>query len=287
MSVVDGEARPGADVLMLVHRRAHYLALSLPRLLDSLGPRDRLWVWQNGQDPDVRRVVETHRAHDRFHALHENADNAGLTGPTNWFWEHSSAELVGKVDDDCLVDLDWVDRLGRAHVDIPGLGVVGAWRFLDEDFVPRLARRKIRSFEGGHRILLNLWVQGSSYLMKRECVETVGPLTASLSFPHYCISVAERGWDNGWLYPFVREQHLDDPRFRDSAMATDTDLAANLPLSARLEGVRTLPQWEREMRLAARRVQAAPYDVAAFRGWRRRARNLRHRGRRLVRRLTR
>src|SRR5690606_28589268 len=39
-----------ADILMITYRSAGYLHLSLPRLLETLGERDRVWLWHNGDD---------------------------------------------------------------------------------------------------------------------------------------------------------------------------------------------------------------------------------------------
>src|SRR5690606_32174319 len=107
-----------------------------------------------------------------------------------------------------------------AHADEPRFGVIGCWRFPDEDFFPELAQRKIQTFAGGHQLMVNMWVEGSGYLMKRACVEKLGLLYGERGFSDYCIRVGRSGWVNGWMYPFLYQEHMDDPRAEHSALRT-------------------------------------------------------------------
>lgn len=275
--------RARVDVLMITHRRPEYTRLVLPRLLEATGDHVRVWLWHNGEHAPTLEVARRYADHPRIARFHHSPENLGLRAPTNWLWEGSKAPYLSKVDDDCLVDHAWTDPLLDAHGHNPAFGVLGAWRFLDEDFRPRLANRKIRTFDGGHRLLLNLWVQGSSYVMKREVVDRIGLLREDDTFPRYCRRAAEAGFVNGWLYPFVREQHLDDPRLVQSALRDVASLQANLPLSAKVEGIRTVAQWEREMRVSALRVQRASLNPARHHGMWGKAITARKRLRRLAR----
>lgn len=269
------------DVLMITHRRADYLRLTLPRLLESCGDDMRVWLWHNGNDSETLGVAREYASDPRVHKFHHSPENSALTAPTNWLWENSYAPLVGKVDDDCLVDLNWAQVLSEAHRSYDRFGVLGTWRFYPEDFVPELANRKIATFPGGHKVLQNFWVQGSGYLMKRTCVEQKGLLEPGQSFTDYCIAVALAGYVNGWIYPFVREEHFDDPRSPYSELRSDQDLLEKAPLSIKRNGVTTLDEWEAQMKRSAWRVQAASIDSRYYRGWRRHLR----RGRRRVARV--
>lgn len=258
----------GVDVLMITYDRPHYVRHSLRRLLDSGGDDLRVWVWHNGQDVATLEAVASLRSHPRMAEFHHSEENQGLTAPTNWLWHHAPGDLLGKVDDDCLVTPGWVDILRRAHEDHEPFGVLGSWRFLDEDFRARLARRKIARFPGGHRVLRNPWVQGSGYLMKRRCVEEHGVLADGQSFTDYCIRLALSGDVNGWYYPFIREEHMDDPRSPWTGLHSDADLQRRLPLSAQQSGVTSLAEWEHQLRRSARTLQAVSFDPRAHRGWR-------------------
>lgn len=256
------------DVLMITYDRADYARQSLSQLLASCDEDARVWIWHNGEDAATLEVARELSRHPRVAAFHHSERNQRLTAPTNWLWENATGDLLGKVDDDCLVTPGWLDVLRRAHTDVGDFGVVGSWRFLEEDFVPRLANRKIATFEGGHQLLRNPWVQGSGYLMKARCVQEHGLLTEGQSFTDYCLGLALRGYVNGWYYPFVREDHMDDPRSPRTGLRSDADLRRRLPLSAQQSGATTLAAWERQLRRSARTLQAVSPDPRAHRGWR-------------------
>ncbi|MEH1013933.1 glycosyltransferase [Micromonospora sp. CPCC 206060] len=256
------------DILMITYNRPEYVRLSLPRLLDVCPTDARVWVWHNGTDRATLEAVGQVRDHPRLHRFHHSPTNAGLREPTNWLWAEASGEYLSKVDDDCLEDPAWLPTLRRAHTDVADFGVIAAWRFPDCDVDPELMAPKLADFPGGHRLLRNHWVQGSGYLVKREVIRQVGPIAADESFTTWCLRAARLGWVNGWYHPFIREDHMDDPRSPHTIYRTDADLAARLPLSARSTGVRTVEEWTEHMRHSARLVQAASLDLRHYQGWR-------------------
>ena len=270
------------DILMITHNRPDYTALSLERLLETWDDTMRVWIWHNGDHEETLAVVESFLSHSRVHRFHHSAENVRLNIPTNWFWEGADGELLGKVDDDCLLEDCWTQILRSAHESYDGFGVLGSWRFLEEDFFPELANRKIREFPGDHRILENFWVQGSGYLMKRRCVDEQGLLLAGQSFTGYCIDLALKGYTNGWYYPFIREEHLDDPRSPRSAIKDDESFQARMPLSAARTGARTIEEWQDQIKAEARSVQVASVVPSHWKGWRRQLRRVRQRLQRLT-----
>jgi GT2 family glycosyltransferase len=270
------------DVLMITYNRPDYTRLSLSRLLDSCPADARVWVWQNGSDQETMAVVAELRTHPRFFRFHHSPENRRLREPTNWLWENANGGYVSKVDDDCLVPENWIEHLRRAHQDVPTLGVIGCWRFQEEDFSPDLAAWKIRTFPGGHSVLVNVWIEGSGYLMKRACIETKGVLRAKKSFTHYCVDLALAGWVNGWIYPFLRQEHMDDPRAPHTGLRKDSDLVARMPLTAANNGIVTLNEWTDLIRRDALVVQKARIDAPYWRWWRVKLRGLRTRAWRLL-----
>lgn len=269
------------DVLMVTYRRPTYTRRALGRLLEA-DDAVRVWLWHNGDHAETLEVVRALASHPRVHRFHHSPENQRLRVPTNWLWEHSDADFVAKVDDDCLVAEGWTRPLVAAHEDWPGFGVLAGWRFQDEDFDPELAAPKIATFPGGHRVLQNLWVQGSSYVLPTRHVRRFGPLAPGQSFTQYCKQLAVAGLVNGWILPFVREDHMDDPRSPNTELRTDDDLRRHLPLSARENGVRTLADWEASIRRSAYIAQSAPLDPRRYRGWRKRLHNGSRRIQRLV-----
>ncbi len=270
------------DILMITWNRPRYTRLALEGLLDSCGPGMRVWVWHNGEDAATLEVVRELSRHPRFHRLQLSRENKRLREPTNWFWSQAEAPFLSKVDDDCLLPKGWAEALLAAHESHPEIGINGCWRFYDEDFVPQLAARKIRDLGGGDRMLLNCWVQGSGYVMKRAVLERLGGLGPAESFTDYCVRAALAGWVNGWLYPFIHEEHMDDPRSPLSELRSEEDFLRHRPLSAVRDDVRTLAEWQRRIRYMARSVQAAPADPRQYVGWRRRLRRVTSRVGRLV-----
>lgn len=271
-----------ADIVMITYRSAGYLHLSLPRLLDSLGDEDRVWLWHNGDDEATLEALRPYRTDERVARFHHSRDNVKLRQPTNWLWQESTARFVSKVDDDCLIDPGWLQTFTDYHRDIPDLGIIGSWRHPAEDFLPAEAARKTETFPGGHRIMRNPWVQGSGYLMHREQAVALGGLGPSESFTGFCIRLARTGAINGFAYPFVPEDHMDDPRSPHTLIRTDEDLAERLPLSAQANGVTSVSQWTAQLVQSAHLLQRSPVDPRYYSGWRAKLRNARRRVRKAL-----
>ena len=257
------------DILMITHKRPDYTARSLRRLLDTCDESMRVWIWHNGTDPVTVDTVKEFLDHPRVYRFHQSSENVLLREPTNWFWQNSTGAYLAKVDDDCLMPLEWASVLRSAHSANPKFGVIGCWHFPEEDFLPDVARKKIRAFDDGHELMMNCWVGGSGYLMKRACVAAAGLLKRNQSFTNYCIKLAIRGWINGWYYPFLYQDHLDDPRSPHSLLRTDEDMHHWAPLSAINNGVRTVAEWQAQLRRSARLLQWASADPLHYSGWRR------------------
>lgn len=257
------------DVLVITYNRPIYTRMALERLLETADASTRVWIWHNGEHPETLGVVRELAEHPRVHRLHHSRENVRLREPTNWLLAEARGAFLSKVDDDCLVPRGWLDTLRAAHQAEPRLGVVGCWRFLESDFVPELASRKIQPIGGGHALLRHPWVEGSGFLMKRRCVEEAGPLGPTESFTGYCLRLARAGWMNGWYHPFLWQEHLDDPRAPHSLLRTDEDFRRHRPLSATTFGAGSLAEWDARLRRSARLLQEQPWQVKYYVGWRR------------------
>lgn len=270
------------DILMITYNSPEYVALSLPRLLESCDENARVWLWHNGDHEETLEAVRGLADDPRVHRLHHSRENVKLREPTNWLWESADGQFVSKVDDDCIVARDWLQRLRAPYGTSDDLGILGSWRYPDEDFFPDLAAAKLADLPGGHRILRNHWVQGSGYLLPRRMVERQGLLAEGQSFTQYCIRLARRGAVSGWYFPFVREDHMDDPRSPNTIFVDDESFRRRMPLSAQALGVSRLSDWEEQMRQSARVAQTAPLDLAEYGVWRSRRRAVSRRVQRLV-----
>jgi len=253
---------------MITYNRPQYTRLSLKALLDSCDETMRVWVWQNGNDRETIDVVNSFREHRCFFKYHHSPENKRLNEPTNWLWENAEGQFLSKVDDDCLVSPDWAHKLRMAHFDEPRFGVIGCWRYFPEDFVSEAAQKKIIGFDHGHKLMQNCWIEGSGYLMKRQCVNQLGVLKPGWNFTTYCIRLAVKGWVNGWYYPFIFQEHMDDPRSQYTQLRTDKDLEKGIPLTAKNFGVATVEQWLAFLKNDAAVLQKAHLDPKKYIGWR-------------------
>ena len=251
---------------MITYNRPSYTKLSLTRLLESCDETMRVWLWHNGSDIQTLKVVLPLAQHPRVHRFYHSPENKKLRDPTNWLWSNATGDFLAKVDDDCLVPQNWAVTLRQAHLDVPDFGVIGCWGYTKEDFLPEIANRKIQSFNGRHRLMRSCWLGGSGYLMKRKCLNTKGLLAPGQSFTDYCIRLASAGWINGWYYPFIYQEHMDDPRSPNSCLKTDEDFQRAIPLSARANGVTTLKAWQDQLSRSARLLQQASYDPRQYLG---------------------
>lgn len=243
-------SRGFCDVLMIAHNRPEYLALALPALLKSGDATLRVWVWQNGENESVTKVIDRYTNHPRMYKLHRSPQNEGLRAPTNWLWSESDSTYVGKVDDDTLVSHGWLDDLRSAHERVPRFGVLGCWVHPASDYDAKIAKKKISRYQGVN-ILENPWMAGSAYIMKRGCVHERGLLTSADTFPHYCIGLAWAGWIHGWLLPLILAEHMDDPRSTKCILKTQEDFERFMPLTAVKNNVKTLEEWKALNRISA------------------------------------
>ncbi|MFR9805651.1 glycosyltransferase family 2 protein [Pseudonocardia sp. RS010] len=276
------EPDDSVDILMITHQRPEYVALSLPRLLETVDARTHVWLWHNGSDEATLKVVKDYVNHPQVSEFFWSKENVGIRAPTNWMWARSQATYISKVDDDCLVSPGWIEHFRSMHRGNALLGVVGSWRFYDEDFNPLTAMSKVRKTASGNRIMLNHWVQGSGYLAKRSLTDQIGLIREGESFPDWCIRAAQAGYFNGWAFPFLHEEHMDDPRSPWTLYRDDAIFQQLLPLSAKQTGVTTVNEWTGQMQRSASVVQSATLDHRSYRGWRLRVSRLRRRLMRLL-----
>ena len=260
---------------MITYNRPEYTRLSLDCLIASATQDTRIWLWHNGSDEETLSIVKDRVDHPNVHRFHHSEENVKLRDPTNWILEEGDSEYVSKVDDGCIVPDRWIEILTKAHEDEPSFGVLGCWRFPDEDFDESLANKKIREFNGGHKIMCHPWVEGSGFLLKRECVDSVGRLRDEESgISDYMIRIAFKGWKNGWYYPFLYQEHMDDPRAPHTLLKSDADFERYAPLSAWRSGARTVEKWEQQLRDSALELQRLPANPSFYYPWRRSLRRL-------------
>lgn len=270
------------DILMITYNRPDYTRLSLKKLLDTCSANMKVWLWHNGQDQVTLDVVESFKHHPKVFKYHHSLENVKLREPTNWFWENSTADYLSKVDDDCIVPDGWAETLLKAHEDNPNFGVIGCWHFLEEDFNYTIAKKKIFEFNNNHQLMRNCWLGGSGYLMKRECFTQNGILKNNEGFSSYCIRLASKGYINGWYYPFLYQDHMDDPRSPNTCLKIDADIEKWMPLSAKNNGVDSIREWLAQLKRSAQLLQIVSFEVREHTGIRKKIKNLKIKLKKLV-----
>jgi len=240
---------------MITFNRAEYTEKSICRLLESATENTKIVIWDNNSNPETKNIVKKYEKHSKIENVIYNDNNDKLWKPTNWFFSTSGEyDLIGKVDDDCLVPKEWIKILRKFHEKLPELGLIGCWRFLPEDFNKEVAENKIQKF-GKHRIMRNCWIEGSGYLMKRAVVSKIGYLRKNESFTDYCIRAAAKGFINGWYYPFLYQEHMDDPRTENTGIKSDEDFQRLIPLSAKTFNIQTKDEWIQRLKKSAKMLQ--------------------------------
>ena len=69
----------------------------------------------------MREATVTHRMDPRIEEVVLSKDNIGQTAALNRVWRDNKADLLGKLDNDCLMTAGWTRILSRAHEDIADL----------------------------------------------------------------------------------------------------------------------------------------------------------------------
>jgi glycosyltransferase involved in cell wall biosynthesis len=260
------------DLVFITCNRLEYTKLALASVLADPTEDFSLTIWDNGSTDGTAEYLRDEVSDARIADIVLSKNNVGQITAVNEVWGKSRADLVGKLDNDCLVTAGWTRVLGRAHADIERLGVVACWHFFPEDFDYELARHKIQRF-GEHRILRHPWTGGAGLLVKTETYRRLGPIGKNAT-TSYWIHMAAAGYINGFYYPLVYQEHMDDPRSRHTLLRDAESLEKYLPVSARNFGVRTVEQWVDFLKKDARRLQRSSGNARSYMGWRRKFKQL-------------
>lgn len=196
-------------LLLLTYNRLHYTKKCLPRLFQDKSEDFQLTIWDNGSTDGTQKFLKKIKD-PRILEKVFSKKNMGQNYVTNKVWSESSADLVGKVDNDCLVTPGWTRIISKAHQDIPKLGAVGCWHFPPKDFDYKRAKHKIQKF-GKHKIFRHPWVDGSALLVKKKDFLKFGPCKEEEYLTKFWLRMALKGYINGFYYPLIYQDHMDDP----------------------------------------------------------------------------
>ena len=198
------------DLVFITYDRLEYTKLSLASVLADPSEQFSLTIWDNASTDGTIDYLRNEVRDTRIKQVVFSPKNVGQIAVLNQVWGDSDADLLGKLDNDCILTPGWSRTLAQAHQDIPELGVIACWHFMPEDFNFEKASHKIQQF-GRHRILRHPWTCGTGLLVKRETYERMGPMPGE-GTTQYWLGMARAGYVNGFYYPLICQEHMDDFR---------------------------------------------------------------------------
>lgn len=215
------------SIVYVTYNRLEYTKISLGALLQDNVECD-LYLWDNGSNDGTIEYLNEIKD-PRIKGRNYSNVNVGPTAAMNYYWGKVKTEYVSKVDNDCKMSPNWTEKLVEAHRDIPILGAIACWHFREQDFLYEIAKEKIQNING-HSIIRHPWVCGTGFIIKRETYNKIGPLKEGApkhAMTDYFMKVALNGYINGWYYPLVLQDHMDDPLSKYTLLKCDKDIVDN------------------------------------------------------------
>ena len=262
------------ELAFITYNRLYYTRKALESILVDESVRFGLTIWDNGSTDGTVEYLKREVSDGRIRDVVFSEENVGQTAAVNAIWGRSKANLLGKLDNDCIVSPGWTRKLSQAHRDIGKLGVVACWHLGREDFDEQRAGAKIQQF-GGHRVLRHPWTCGTGVLVKREVFERMGPIREQ-AMTRYWIDMARAGYVNGWYYPLVCQEHMDDPKSEHCVTRDEQEIERMREgtFSLKYHGIRNMEdRWRLRERVLSD-ILDAPWEVKYYIGWRGKMRRL-------------
>ena len=270
------------DLVFITYHRLEYTKKALASILADPKEEFSLIIWDNASTDDTMEYLKNEVNDSRISDIVLSKQNIGQAAAVNQIWSQSKADLLGKLDNDCLLTPGWTRILAKAHEDIEKLGVVACWHFFEDDFSYERAKHKIQSF-GEHQIFRHPWTCGTGLLIKRETFKKLGPIQNRMT-TKYWLNMAVAGYINGFYYPLIYQEHMDDPKSSFCKINTEEGLRENASVTVGLQvrqfgNVEATLKWREEI---IRNLLDDPYDPRYYIGWRRMWRGIKSRLRKLI-----
>jgi glycosyltransferase involved in cell wall biosynthesis len=260
---------------MPTHNRFEYTQKAIQRLLENQNEEFELYLWDNASNDDTAEYLMSLND-PRIKEVYISKTNEGQTGAMNWAWSRTSTELVGKIDNDCLATPGWTYKFALAHKDIPMLGTLAMWHFPHKEFNEKLAEKKIQTF-GSHQIFRHPWTCGSGFIIKRKVFLKMGNWISGshVGTTDYFLKMARAGYINGWYYPLVLQEHMDDPESEYSFFHTKQfDMAYSNSYGYNYAGIRNMQKYLEARKQIIDNLMTAPFDVRYYHPMRQRFRRI-------------
>jgi glycosyltransferase involved in cell wall biosynthesis len=257
-------------LIFITHNRLRYTKLALASVLADPAEEFFLTIWDNASTDGTVEYLKNEVNDPRIADIIFSNDNMGQTTAANQMWGSSKADLLGKLDNDCLVTAGWTRKLAEAHNDIDDLGVVACWHYPLDEFDESAARKtgKIQRF-GKHQILRHPSTCGTGLLIKRDTFRKFGPMTGN-GTTKYWLKVALAGYVNGYYYPLIYQEHMDDPKSAHCMLTDDESIRKlrDTTCVLRKNKISTMKQRWRRRKFILKDLNSGPWDVKYRVGWR-------------------
>jgi len=262
------------DLVFITYNRLDYTKRALASILADTSEKFNLYIWDNASTDGTAEYLKNEVYDPRIKDVVFSENNVGQTSAVNEIWSKSKADLLGKLDNDCLVTPGWTRIFAQAHSDIPMLGVVSCWHYFPDDFDYVRAKHKIQQF-GNHQVLRHPWTCGTGLLIKRDTYQKMGPIVEKAT-TQYWISMATAGYINGFYYPLVLQEHMDDPKSKFSHLKDEVSYqeAKKVTFNINCHGQNTLTDRWRWRQGVLDNLLDDPWDVKYYVGWRSKLRRL-------------
>jgi glycosyltransferase involved in cell wall biosynthesis len=265
-------------IVLVTHNRLEYTRKAFARLVSEPTEEFDLYLWDNASTDGTDEYLKYEAKDPRIVEVVTSPTNQGQTGAMHYVWSKTSAELVGKLDNDCLVTPGWTRIFAQAHRDVELLGAVACWHYpLDElDEQVALKAGKIQQF-GRHRILRHPWVCGSGFITKRKTYLKYGPWPqgADVGTTEYFLRMALGGEINGWYFPPVLQEHMDDPRSGHCLVTNDDEVREmyDVTYTLRTKKINNMDQRWKRRRIVLDNLNKGPWRAECYTGYRAKFRN--------------
>ncbi len=265
------------DLVFITYNRLDYTKLALASILANPTEEFSLTIWDNASEDGTQEYLKNEISDPRIQDIILSKENVGQTAAVNEIWSRSKADLLGKLDNDCLVAPGWIRILAKAHEDIEKLGVVACWHYFEDDFDYERAKHKIQQF-GKHQIFRHPWTCGTGLLIKRETFEKFGPIQ-NRATTQYWLKMAAAGYINGFYFPLIYQEHMDDPKssycmIKDKESFRKQEKLTVSLKAGRYKDVEGRLRWRQEI---LRNLLDDPYEPYHYFGWRRKWRSAKSR----------
>jgi len=263
------------DLVFITYNRLDYTKLSLASVLADPTEEFALTIWDNASTDGTSEYLSSVKD-PRIVEKVFSKDNVRLHGAVNNLIDKSKADLIGIIPNDFILSAGWTKKIAQAHAEIPELGMIGCWHFFEDDFSYERAKHKIQTF-GRHRIFRHPFTGGGAGLVKLETMKKFGPLKTSAT-TRYWINLALNGFINGFYYPLIYVEHMDDPKSKYTMLKDEKSYQAAKKVTFNINspGQETLAGRWRWRQKVLDNLLDDPWDAKYYVGWRSRVNKIKN-----------